>query len=413
MNLFRWLLGGLLLSVVGAVGWQLLREQGGVLVLSWGAWTYTLRAEVALLLWLLAWGALWILAWLLWLPFGAARRYARRQAGRRFEHGLSALREERWERAVELLRAAAGNPRWSTPARLAMAEVLQAQGRADRAENELAPLPADCPSARLLRADWALRRGDAEAALAQLAPLPAPLSPRALRLRAEALAAMGRAHEALPLIAQLRSRGEALPDLVVRLERELQVSALAESPDAGTLLIRWEAAPRPLRDAPAVLLAFARRAAALGVEDRAAEDIAGCLDIRWDEGLAVAYGQLPPGRDAGRLARAESWLAKHPDSPALLLSLGRLASASGDGRAEAWLQRAIAQGAGSAAWEALGHWYMVQGDERATTAFRNALRAPRGEALLALTGLDLRARIAAEAVGEQRDAFGHPVLPQG
>lgn len=411
MNLFRWLLGGLLLAVAGAIGWQLLREQGGLVVVSWGEATYTLRAEVAVLLWLLAWAVLWALAWLLSLPFRAVRAYSRRQAARRFEHGLAALREDRLERAVQLLQAAAGSRRWRVPATLQAADALQRHGLSERAEALLATLPETDAGSVLMRADWSLRRGDPQAALGLIDRLPTPWPPKALRLRMEALAGSGRAHEALALLGPLRREGGVGPEPLAALEQRLLAGSLDEAADASTLLVRWEAMAKPAREQTPVILAFVRRAQAVALEDRAAEELATVLSQRWDSALVAAYGQLPEGRQGSRLPAVERWLQHHPDDPALLLAAGRIGMRESDLRAESWLQRAVAQGGGAAAWEALAHYYIGKDEARATTAFRNALRTPRGEPTLALPGVDLRARIAAEAVGEQRDAFGHPILP--
>jgi HemY protein len=98
----------------------------------------------------------------------------------------------------------------------------------------------------------------------------------------------------------------------------------------------------------------------------------------------------------------------------LLLTLARLAQAQGQWpQAEDYLHRAIAQGAGSDAWEALGHGYAALGDEpRARLSYANALRAGRGEPVVDLPGRDLRQRIHAEAVAEERDEHGTPRLPR-
>src|SRR3546814_6940363 len=88
------------------------------------------------------------------------------------------------------------------------------------------------------------------------------------------------------------------------------------------------------------------------------------LDARWDEGLAERYGTLPIGRVDARAAQAERWLQSHPASPALLLTLGRLSRAQGQwAHAENYLHRAIAQGAGSEAWEELGDGFAAMEDD--------------------------------------------------
>ena len=83
----------------------------------------------------------------------------------------------------------------------------------------------------------------------------------------------------------------------------------------------------------------------------------------------------------------------------------------GERQAEAWLHRAIAQGAGAPAWEALGDAAAAAGDEaRARLAYGNALRGQRGEAPLPLPGRDLRQDIADAAAVEDRDDHGLPRL---
>ena len=50
------------------------------------------------------------------------------------------------------------------------------------------------------------------------------------------------------------------------------------------------------------------------------------LKHNWDSRLVRQYGLLEGGDAAEHLARAESWLADHPDDPQLLLCLGRLSA---------------------------------------------------------------------------------------
>ncbi|TXH65325.1 MAG: hypothetical protein E6Q81_02110 [Thermomonas sp.] len=73
--------------------------------------------------------------------------------------------------------------------------------------------------------------------------------------------------------------------------------------------------------------------------------------------------------------------------------------------------RAIAQGAGAPAWEALDDGAIQSGDEtRARMAYANALRSQRGDALLDLPGRDLRQQITDTAAIEERDEHGMPRL---
>jgi hypothetical protein len=101
-----------------------------------------------------------------------------------------------------------------------------------------------------------------------------------------------------------------------------------------------------------------------------------------------AYGRLQGSVPQAQLKMAESWLGSHPASPALNLALARLCRTLRIwGKAEDYLHRALAFGAGVPAWEELGRAFLDQGDgERAARAFANAVAVARGERLSALSG---------------------------
>ena len=80
-------------------------------------------------------------------------------------------------------------------------------------------------------------------------------------------------------------------------------------------------------------------------------------------------------------------------------------------QAEAWLHRAIAQGAGAPAWELLGDGAARNGDDAgARMAYANALRSQRGEPALDVPGRGLRQQIADTAAVEERNEHGLPSL---
>jgi HemY protein len=158
--------------------------------------------------------------------------------------------------------------------------------------------------------------------------------------------------------------------------------------------------------------AFAERAGALGLEAEAASALAEAIEGKWQPELVQAFGLLPASRDDQRLARAQAWLPAHRDDAALSLCLGRLLrQRQSFGPAADAIGRAIAQGGGSEAWEALGDVYTAQDHAaRAQACYANALRVQRGEPARALGDRSLREQIASEAVTEQRNALGFPHL---
>jgi HemY protein len=417
MSLFWRLLTLLALAAIGALAWHLLSEDPGYVLVTLRGYSLETTVVIALAAVLLAWALLRTLVWLLRLPFRAWRRRSRKLARERLAGGLLALHEGRWAKAEKLLTRAAADPLHRQPALLAALRAAEARGDQDNAAALRARLSEDGDAAALalLDAESLLRDGRAAAAADALASVSANAStaPRALELKMRALSQSGRAGAAVGLLPALRQsqllEGEALD----RFESEVQAAALRQSADAADLAQRWEGASRAQRARAEVVAAYAERAVALGLEDQAAAAIEHALKKQWAEPLARLYGQLPRGQRGSPLKAAEHWLKSHPNSPALLLALGRLCREEGLwGKAEDYLYRALAQGADAQAWEELGHAHAAQHDDaRARHALANALRAARGEAALPMPGRGLRELIQDEAVAEERSPMGVPRLP--
>jgi HemY protein len=408
----------LLLAVLGALAWEQFSPDPGQVLVRWhGTTVVFMSLAVFLAGWGLAWFALWALWTLLRLPFTAWHRLAQQQARNRLLNGLLAAHEGRHARAEALLDKAAEDPEATTLARLGARRAALARGDYVAAATQLGALAGkDTRSVAMENAQALLAQGKPTAALDALQaawPDGKALPPRALRLRGEGLIATGRAREALSLLPTLVADSGLGADEAGMLEREWTAASLRDAAHANELQERWQALAPPLREASEVVLAYSRRAGALGLESDAADALAEAIERQWQPVLVDAFGRLPPARDDRRLARAQAWLASHPSDPMLLLCLGRLqAPRQAYGPAGDLLDRAIAQGAGAEAWEALGHVHTaLEHSPRAQLCYANALRVLRGESPLALGDRSLRAQIAAEAVGEQRDALGYPRIP--
>ncbi len=419
MNLFRNLLFWIVLALVGALLAQVLLTDPGYVLVRFRGSDYTTTVASGLVLLFATLAVIWVGWKLLTFPFRSWRRHRDRRARARLGDGLDALHHGHYERAERLLAQAADESRQDggeveASARLAAARAAMARGDNPAARGQLDALGERHPVARAIAiAELALADDRPTDALVALdAPAAQPLPPRGLALRAQAFAATGQSAQAYGLLGSLRQQ-QALP--VARLD-ELQAhwaeSSLQEAGDANVLAERWESLSKDLKNEPEVVGAYAERAAALRWDEAATKTIEQALDTRWDEGLVDRYGRLPLGRLDARRANAERWLQTHPASPALLLTLARLARAQGQWpQAEDFLHRALAQGAGADAWEELGHGYAAIDDEpRARLGYSNALRASRGESTAQLPGRDMRQRIHDEAVVEERDEHGTPRL---
>ena len=414
MNLFRNLLFWLLLAVAGALVAQLLVQDPGRVLVSFRGTDYAFTVVSGLLML----GAALLVGWLLWtilmLPLRGWRGFRTRQVRARLTDGLTALQQGHWSRAEKLLAQAAETGDAEALARVAAAQAADARGDADAAQRQLEALGDRHPVARAIAsAERALAQHRPTDALVALdAPAAQPLPPRGLLLRAQAFATLGRAQDAYGLLGALRQQ-HALPATQLdEVQARWSEAGLREAADANVLAERWDTLPKALKSDPAVVAAYAERAAALRWDEAAAKSLEQALDTRWDEPLADLYGRLPIGRLDARRGNLERWLQVHPASPALLLALARLAREQGQWpQAEGYLHRALAQGAGSNAWEELGHGFSDAGDEtRARLSYANALRASRDEAPVELPGRDLRQKIFDQAVVEERDAHGMPRL---
>jgi HemY protein len=417
MSFFRTLLWWLLLAVLGALAWEQFAPDPGQVLVRWHGTTVVF---MSLAVFLAGWGLLWFGLWALWtllrLPFTAWHQLAKKQARNRLVNGLQALNEGRHARAEALLDKAAEDPENATLARLGARRAAILRGDALAAAGQLGRLAATDPLAVALEnARALLEQGQPAAVIESLQAWQdkRALPPRGQLLRAQAQVALGRAQDALALLATLAADAGMSTEAAAELERDWQAAALRESAHADELHQRWTALPARQREPAGVVRAFAERAGQLGLEAEAAKALSDAIEAKWQPELVRAYGLLPAARDDQRLARAQTWLGAHPDDAALSLCLGRLLRQRQNfGPAADAIGRAIAQGGGAQAWEALGDTYTAQDNPaRAQACYANALRVQRGEAARALGDRSLREQIAHEAVTEHRDEHGMPRLP--
>ena len=406
----------LALAAAGALLYQHLAADPGHVQLVWRGWVLESTGVVAVLALLLALLAVALLLWLLRLPLRLLRRRRQRQARERLAGGLMALHEGRWLRAEKQLLAAARDRALRLPALLHAARAAEARGDHARAQLLLTRAgDADGDTAllligveRLLEEDRAALACERLEAAAQRGPLP----PRGVELRLRALAASGRADEALGMLGSLRRSQVLEGTRLDALERQLAARALHDAHSSDELQQRWDGLSRALRGHPEVVDAFAARAPEFGLDENAAAAIEQVHKRGWSDPLAARYGQLAAAAPTKRLRRAEEWLLAHPDSPQLLVALGHLCRLEQLwGKAEDYLERALARGGGAAAWEELARLHVDRDDEpRARRALDNALRSARGEAALLLPGRGIGKPTALDQPREERDAHGVPRL---
>lgn len=404
----------LLVACAAAWGWHALALDPGSVLVRFAGWRLETSFVVAVVLLLLAWGAIGLLWRLARWPRAAWKRRTRRRGHERIADGLVALYEGRYVRATRELERAAHVRELHAPALLARAQAAHARGDHAAADAALADAAATVPDAALaLRARLLLAEQRQAEALALLKPEveKGSLAPDAWRSLNTAALATGDGTTALATLGPL-ARAESPDAGFARIEADTLVSALKNCPDASRLAAIWSGLSRAQRRIEAVVAAYARRAAALGQPLAGLSEIESALRREWSETLVRTYGELGPAESSTRLRQAEGWLGTQPNSAALLLTLGRLCNESELwGKASEYLARGLAIDASAAMWEAFADACSGQGDAAtAQRAYRNALRSARGEPVeplpvLARAALDTRA-----SVVEERSEHGVPRL---
>jgi len=405
----------LIVAVAAAWGWHALALDPGEVRLRFAGWRIETSFVFGVIAALLLWAILSLIFRAVFWPGRALRRRALQRGHERIADGLIAAAEGRHAQAAKSLERAAHVQALQAPALLERARSAHRRGDAEQASAALDEAAALAPQAALaLRARFLLdddRNADALALLKD-AMAKAPLPPAALRSLIEAAGRSGDSATALAALSAY-TKTHALADAdFTELETDTLAAALANAPRADALAGIWSRLNRAQRQREPLVIAYARRTAALGQPLPAIGEIESALRRDWSENLVRAYAELGPSDVAARLRQAEGWIAAQPNSAGLMLTLGRLCNQSELwGKAREYLGRGLAIAPDAQLWEALGDACVgLKDEDTAQRAYRNALRAARGEKTESLPDtlrgtLDTRA-----SVVEQRSAHGVPTL---
>jgi len=417
MKLWRWILALVIVAALAAFSWHWVATDPGYVLLRLRGWRVQTTVVAALVIVLLAWGLLSLLWRLLRWPFGAFSRRHRKLSQQRLGEGLLALIEGRHGDAERDLNRASRLDRLQGPALLAAAEAASRRGEHGRALEALNQAAQTAPqAARVLRARVLRRDGKPAEALALLTPEADKRSLTPGGWRELALAALDsgdvrRAREALEPLQKsgaLGGRGYAA------LEIRVLVAAIEAAPDGASLNALWSQLPKTQRRLPAVIEAYAHRAAGFGLNLAAMDELESALRREWSPSLLGTYGSLAGDDLEARLRRAEAWLDAHPNDANLLLALGRMCvRLKLWGKARQYLQRSLALASSADAWEVLGDAFAGQGDAaQAQRSYRNALAVARGESVPSPGATVQAGQPDTHPVAiEHRDAHGVPRLP--
>ncbi|WP_027457466.1 heme biosynthesis protein HemY [Dechloromonas agitata] len=352
-----WILALFGLAVVAALG---ARFNDGYLLLIVPPW----RAEVSLNLFIIAllglflafYAALRLLVVTFGLP-GRVREYrARRQrdqAGMVFQDAVRLLFEGRFGQAMKKAAEAHGNGTAPGLSALIAARAAQRMREPEKQQYWLEHAKTDDPRTEaatlMLDAEMANEERRFADALAALDRLQGKQGRHiaALRLELRARQGSGDWDGVLRLVRQLAKR-DALPaEVVAEVRTQAHLANIARcSKDAAQLTAYLRALPEAERGRR-IALAAAKALVAVGADGEAQKLIEAVLDGAdnddWSSELAAIYGRLTGGESTARIARAETWLRRHPDDAVLLMALGRMCQRQRLwGKAQSYLEASLA-----------------------------------------------------------------------
>jgi HemY protein len=197
----------------------------------------------------------------------------------------------------------------------------------------------------------------------------------ALRLELRAQQYAKNWDQVLVLIEQLEKRGVFDAEQAAQLRHYALVEDLKRKAlDTHALEEAWQKIPAADRRDNKIAATAARCFIALGGCAQARQIIEASLEENWDSGLAGLYAECP-GATVRQIERAEEWLRRHSDDPALLLALGSLcAQQELWGKAQSYLEASLSIEPSCSAHLALARLHERMGNsEAARKHYRQSL----------------------------------------
>ena len=391
----RTLFGALLLLFVAASATLIAYQNPGYVLIT----REPLVLETSLAVFLLLAGALFtilyfcvrLLVRIVRAPHSLARwRQTRRtrKAREAFLNGLTHLFAGEWLKAEKELVASLHAVDSPYLGYLAAALAAQGHGELDKRDQYLSQAhqhsSANTLATEMTQAQLQLFAGQNEQALATLTRVQAghPQQAQAVRLLIEAHRRLHDWQNLARLLPEARRR-HLLPDEEINdLERVTQRELLSLPLPVGaldTLHQAWSGITDSARQHPDMVHVYAQQLINQNAMDECTALLAATLERQWDERLVLLYGEARDAQPAVQLETAEEWLARHGESPALLLTLGRLAHRNRlADRARHYLEKSLALGPSAAAHTELGTLFEEAGDTvRALGHCRQALELCR------------------------------------
>ncbi|MDI3325124.1 heme biosynthesis HemY N-terminal domain-containing protein [Pontibacterium granulatum] len=340
----------LLLVILAAGAWigQLMVQDPGYVLIAFNQTTIETSLWVMLVIGVLG----FLLAhWLLniltnaMMPVKTLRNWRDRRnhnvSQRKTLKGLMALSEGNWVKAQRQLGQAAERSEIPLINYLAAARAAHEQGDDKAADELLQKARVATPQAEvavgITQAQIQLARGQLEPCLANLLKLRklAPKNTYVMRLLKDVYANLQDWDAIAKLLPELKKSQAVRDDKLIALERQTYMNLLNHSLEQlpvetdnasrhSVLDQAWQKLPQNLSGEPALIRRYIELLISINAEPKAEQVLREMIAKQWNEELVNLYGRIV-GQDLKKqLKVAQGWIKNHPDSPNLLLTLGRL-----------------------------------------------------------------------------------------
>ena len=255
--------------------------------------------------------------------------------------GLTSLSEGNWAQAQKQLAQAAERSDLPLINYLAAARAAHEQNNEQATDELLQKARSTTPEAEVTvaisQAEIQLSRGQLEPCLATLLRLRtlAPKNTYVMKLLKDIYLRLNDWQQLSKLIPILRKHQALKDDELSELSRQCYSKLLDESlqnlPVETSDEERLKTLGRTWHDLPAeqtrdgdLVQRYTELLVSLGAESRAEQNLRDLIKRNWDEKLVTLYGRVNGENAKKQLDNARGWLKSHAESPALLLTLGRL-----------------------------------------------------------------------------------------
>lgn len=389
----KWLVSIIVILLLATGVALVANSDPGYVLLSHGPWKVEMTLTVATVVLLVGFIGIYYLIRFTVNAWRLPRRMRGWQAERQthkaraaLTRGLIHLEEGQWQAAEQQLIQYVGQADTPLLHYLAAARAAQKQDAHERRDNYLSLAHQSTPGADiavgLTQAELQLNHRQMEQALATLTHLRqlAPKHNYVLKLLMKLYIELRDWRQLLELLPALLKHAVLSNTQADAMEARAYIELLsasgAKSRSTAALHELWNSIPKRLRTNEDVLISYAGELRAREEESACEVLLREALKKNWYEKAAQLYGLVAGQDTAMQLVHAEAWLKTHPQNPALLLTLGRLARRNRLwGKARSYLESSLAAAPRTETYQELGTLLEEMNEPGAALEnYRNGLR---------------------------------------